>query len=39
VPGSKVIVPVHGAHDLPPGTVHPIIEQSGLATEEFMSLL
>jgi predicted RNA binding protein YcfA (HicA-like mRNA interferase family) len=39
VPGSKVIVPVHGAHDLPPGTVRSIIEQSGLTTDEFMSLL
>jgi predicted RNA binding protein YcfA (HicA-like mRNA interferase family) len=34
-----VIVPVHGAIDLPPGTVHSIIEQSGLTIEEFMSLL
>jgi predicted RNA binding protein YcfA (HicA-like mRNA interferase family) len=39
VAASKVIVPVHGAHDLPPGTVASIIEQSGLTTEEFMSLL
>jgi predicted RNA binding protein YcfA (HicA-like mRNA interferase family) len=35
----RVIVPVHGAHDLPPGTVRSIIEQSGLTAEEFVSLL
>jgi predicted RNA binding protein YcfA (HicA-like mRNA interferase family) len=38
LPDSKVIVPVHGAHDLPPGTVRSIIEQSKLTTEEFLSL-
>lgn len=36
---SKVIVPVHGAEDLPPGTLRSIIRQSGLTTEEFMALL
>jgi len=39
VPASKVVVPVHGSHDLPPGTVRSIIEQSGLTIDEFMSLL
>lgn len=39
VPGSKVIVPIHGAHDLPPGTLGSILEQSGLTLEEFISLL
>jgi predicted RNA binding protein YcfA (HicA-like mRNA interferase family) len=39
IPGSKVIVPVHGAHDLPPGTMRSILEQSGLTIEEFTSLL
>ncbi len=39
VPGSRVVVPVHGAQDLPPGTVRSIIGQSGLTVEEFMSLL
>lgn len=39
VPNSKVIVPLHGAHDLPPGTLPSIINQSGLTIEEFMALL
>jgi predicted RNA binding protein YcfA (HicA-like mRNA interferase family) len=39
VAGSKVIVPVHGAHDLPPGTLRSIIDQAGLTVEEFLSLL
>lgn len=39
VPTSKVIVPVHGAEDLPPGTLRSIIRQSGLTTEAFMALL
>jgi predicted RNA binding protein YcfA (HicA-like mRNA interferase family) len=39
VPSSKVIVPLHGAHDLPPGTPRNIISQSGLTVEEFMALL
>jgi len=39
VPGSKVIVPLHGSHDLPPGTLRSIISQSGLSVEEFMALL
>jgi len=39
VAGSKVILPLHGAHDLPPGTLRNIISQSGLTVEEFMALL
>jgi predicted RNA binding protein YcfA (HicA-like mRNA interferase family) len=39
VPGSKVIVPLHGAHDLPPGTLRNIINQAGLTIEEFTALL
>jgi predicted RNA binding protein YcfA (HicA-like mRNA interferase family) len=39
VPGSKVILPLHGAHDLPPGTLRSIIQQSGLTVDEFMALL
>jgi len=39
VPGSKVIVPLHGSHDLPPGTLRSIISQSGLSVAEFMALL
>ena len=35
----KVSVPVHGARDLPPGTVHSIIKQAGLTSEEFLALL
>jgi predicted RNA binding protein YcfA (HicA-like mRNA interferase family) len=38
-PASKVIVPVHGTQDLPPGTLRTIITQSGLTTEEFIALL
>lgn len=37
-PMSKVIVPVHGAKDLPVGTVHSIIKQAGLTPEEFAEL-
>jgi predicted RNA binding protein YcfA (HicA-like mRNA interferase family) len=39
VPRSKVVVPVHGARDIPPGTVHSIIKQAGLTAEEFNDLL
>jgi predicted RNA binding protein YcfA (HicA-like mRNA interferase family) len=39
VPASKVIVPVHGSQDLPPGTLRTIIAQAGLTTEEFIALL
>lgn len=39
VPGTKVIIPVHGSHDLPPGTLRGIIAQSGLTVDAFMSLL
>jgi predicted RNA binding protein YcfA (HicA-like mRNA interferase family) len=38
VPGSKVIVALHGARDLPPGTLRSI-SQCGLTVEEFMALL
>jgi predicted RNA binding protein YcfA (HicA-like mRNA interferase family) len=36
---SKVIVPVHGARDVPPGTVQSIIKQAGLTVEQFIALL
>ena len=39
VAGSRVIVPIHGARDLPPGTVRSIIAQSGLTVDAFMSLI
>jgi predicted RNA binding protein YcfA (HicA-like mRNA interferase family) len=39
IPGSKIILPLHGAHDLPPGTLRSIISQSGLTVDEFMALL
>ena len=39
VPASKVIIPVHGAVDLPPGTLRSIIEQAGLTVDEFSALL
>ncbi|MEX6505405.1 type II toxin-antitoxin system HicA family toxin [Jiella sp. M17.18] len=38
-PASKVNIPVHGNRDLPIGTMHSIIEKSGLTTEEFIDLL
>jgi predicted RNA binding protein YcfA (HicA-like mRNA interferase family) len=39
VPGSKVIVPIHGARDIPPGTIHSIVKQAGLTVDEFIGLL
>jgi mRNA interferase HicA len=39
IPNSKVIVPVHGSRDIPPGTVASILRQAGLTVEEFASLL
>ena len=38
-PPCKVSVPVHGARDIPPGTVRSIITQAGLTVEEFIALL
>ncbi|HZP20442.1 MAG TPA: type II toxin-antitoxin system HicA family toxin [Bauldia sp.] len=39
VSGARVVVPVHGSNDLPPGTVRSIIAQSGLTLDEFIALL
>jgi predicted RNA binding protein YcfA (HicA-like mRNA interferase family) len=39
VPASKVIVPVHGGHDLPPGTLRSILKQAGLSVDEFIASL
>lgn len=39
VPTSKVIIPVHGAKDVPPGTLRSILAQAGMTVEEFMALL
>lgn len=39
VPGSKVIIPIHGARDIPPGTIHSIVKQAGLTVDEFIDLL
>jgi predicted RNA binding protein YcfA (HicA-like mRNA interferase family) len=39
VPNSKVIVPVHRARDIPPGTVASIVKQASLTVEEFAGLL
>lgn len=36
---AKVIVPVHGSHDLPIGTLRNIIDMSGLTIDEFIALL
>lgn len=35
----SVTVPVHGARDLPVGTLRRIIRDAGLTVEEFRSLL
>ena len=37
--GKRVIVPIHGSRDIPPGTVRSIIAQTGLTIDEFMALL
>lgn len=34
-----VVVPVHGNHDLPTGTLRSILHQAGLSIEEFSRLL
>jgi predicted RNA binding protein YcfA (HicA-like mRNA interferase family) len=39
VAGSRVIVPVHGARDVPPGTVRSIITQAGMTVDAFFALL
>ena len=39
VPSSKVIVAVHGARSIPPGTIHSIVKQAGLTVNEFIDLL
>jgi predicted RNA binding protein YcfA (HicA-like mRNA interferase family) len=39
IPGSKVIVPVHGSRDTPEGTVRSIVEQSKLTLDQFIALL
>ncbi len=36
---ALVVVPVHGGHDLPTGTLRSILRQAGLTVEEFASLL
>ena len=33
------IVPRHGGHDLPVGTLHSILKQAGLTVEQFLALL
>ena len=38
-PARAVIVPVHGAKDLKPGTLRSIIRQAGLTVDEFRALL
>ncbi len=38
-PTRTVIVPVHGARDLKPGTMRAVIRQAGLTVDEFAALL
>jgi predicted RNA binding protein YcfA (HicA-like mRNA interferase family) len=35
----RLSVPVHGAHDLKPGTLRGIIRDAGLTVDEFCELL
>ncbi len=35
----RVIVPIHGSRDLPPGTVRSIITQANMAVDEFLDLI
>ena len=35
----RVSVPVHGSHDLKPGTLRGLIRDAGLTVEEFTRLL
>jgi predicted RNA binding protein YcfA (HicA-like mRNA interferase family) len=39
VAGSRVIVPVHGARDVPPGTVRSIVAQAGMTVDKFLALV
>jgi predicted RNA binding protein YcfA (HicA-like mRNA interferase family) len=38
-PTRQTTVPVHGAKDLPRGTLRDIIEQAGLTVAEFLDLV
>jgi len=38
-PTRTVVVPVHGARDLKPGTLRGIIRQAGFTVEEFAEVL
>jgi len=40
-PGASglVVVPIHGARDLPSGTIRSILRQAGLTVEEFLALV
>jgi len=37
--GQRVVVPVHAAEDVPPGTLRNVLRQAGLTPEEFLNLL
>ena len=37
--GPRVTVPVHGGHDVPPGTLRNIVRQAGMTPEQFQALL
>jgi predicted RNA binding protein YcfA (HicA-like mRNA interferase family) len=38
-PTRTVVVPVHAARDLKPGTMRAVIRQAGLSVDEFAALL
>lgn len=38
-PRRKVILPLHGARDMKPGTLRSVLRQAGLSESEFMALL
>ncbi len=38
-PGRRVVLPIHAARDLKPGTLRAIIRQAGLSIDEFVAFL
>ncbi|MGL4513364.1 MAG: type II toxin-antitoxin system HicA family toxin [Lacipirellulaceae bacterium] len=37
--GRRVVIPMHGARDLKPGTLRGIVADMGLTTDEFIAKL
>jgi predicted RNA binding protein YcfA (HicA-like mRNA interferase family) len=36
---ARVVIPIHGGRDVPPGTLRDIIEDLGVTVDEFRALL